>query len=167
MTGHAVKIESDRSSARSPAQRHLIVFRTPAPWPGSKGSAQVGQDLAFGPVDGETPAVGKIHCGRACPKGTRHPRHRGRGGQDAFRDQSNPHNDERGVDIAIPAKTIPEPLITIAPKANRSTIARTTPSVTAKMVTATKSSRLVRLLRDHALRSLSFDMCTRSHLSAV
>jgi hypothetical protein len=68
------------------------------------------------------------------------------------------------VEIVIPAKTNAETLVTNPDKANRSTIARTTPSVTATTVTAAKSSRLVRLLRDQALRSLSFDTFTRSHL---
>lgn len=68
------------------------------------------------------------------------------------------------MEIVIPAKTNAETLVTNPDKANRSTIARTTPSVTATTVTAAKSSRLVRLLRDQALRSLSFDTFTRSHL---
>ena len=68
------------------------------------------------------------------------------------------------MEIVIPAKTNAETLVTNPDKANRSTIARTTPSVTSTTVTATKSSRLARLLRDQALRSLTFDTFTRSHL---
>lgn len=61
------------------------------------------------------------------------------------------------------AKTIAETLRTNPDKANRSTIAKTTASVTATAVTATKSSRLVRLLRDQALYLLGFGMFTQSH----
>ena len=68
------------------------------------------------------------------------------------------------MEIVVPPKTNAERPMTDAPKATLSTIAKTTPSVAATMVTATKSSLLARLLRDHALRSLSFDTYGRSHI---
>jgi hypothetical protein len=68
------------------------------------------------------------------------------------------------VESVIPAKTKAEKPRTIAPKANLSTIASTTPRVAPTTVTATKSSLLARLLRDHALRSLGFDTFRRSHI---
>ena len=68
------------------------------------------------------------------------------------------------MEIVIPAKTNAEKPVTNADKVNLSTIASTTPSVTATTVTPTKSSLLARLLRDHALRSWSFDMYRRSHI---